>query len=72
MPNDLPISGEGRIGSSIVALPGPRGARRSSVEPRGPGSLNTDRALTAYESFNGLFDSVFLDTRQHISVLISA
>jgi hypothetical protein len=27
-PNDLPISGEGRPGGPIVALPGPRGVRR--------------------------------------------
>jgi hypothetical protein len=31
---------------SIVALPGPRGGHHSYEEPRGPGSLNTDRELT--------------------------
>ena len=30
----------------MVALPGPRGGLPSSVEPRGPGSLNTNRELT--------------------------
>ena len=61
--NDLPISGEGRIGSSIVPLPGPRGARRSSVEPRGPGSLNIDRELTAFVRFIGLLDNGSRPTR---------
>ena len=55
--NGLPISGEGRTGWSIVALPGPRGGRRSSVEPRGPGSLDTDREMAAFVRFIGLFDN---------------
>jgi len=55
--NDLPISGEGRPGWSIVALPGPRGGRCSSGEPRGPGSSDTDRELSAFVRFIGLFDN---------------
>ena len=55
--NGLPISGEGRTGRSMVPLPGPRGGRRSSVEPRGPGSSHIDRELTAFVRFIGLFDN---------------
>jgi hypothetical protein len=55
--NGLPISGEGRPGGSIVALPGPCGGRGSSDEPRGLGSLDIDRELTAFVRFIGLFDN---------------
>ena len=48
---------EGRTGWSIVALPGPRGGRRSSDEPRGPGSLTIDRELTAFVRFIGMLDN---------------
>ena len=56
-PNGLPISGEGRPGWSIVALPGPRGGHRSSYEPRGPGSAKIGRELTAFVRFTGGFDN---------------
>jgi len=55
--NDLPVSGEGRPGLSIVALPGPRGGHRSSHEPRGHGSAKTGRELTAFVRFTGGFDN---------------
>jgi hypothetical protein len=57
--NDLPISGEGRPGWSIVALPGPRDGRCSSDEPRDPGSLDIDRELKAFVRFIGLFDNSY-------------
>ena len=41
----------------MVALPGPRGGRRSSDEPRGPGYASIDRELPAFVRFIGGLDN---------------
>ena len=41
----------------MVPLPGTRGGRQLSHEPRGPGSLTVDRELTAFVRFTGMLGS---------------
>ena len=54
----------------MVALPGPHGGLRSSVEPRGPGSLTVDRELTGPRPLQRLVRQLvdlFADCRSQIS-----